>query len=85
MRSLEEALDATELVERGMLVEYDHPVLGMVRSVGLPLEFGGFVPPTRPGPRLAADRDAVLAESGYSAEEIAVLERGGAFGGRAAD
>jgi crotonobetainyl-CoA:carnitine CoA-transferase CaiB-like acyl-CoA transferase len=80
MRSLEEALDETELAERGMLVEYDHPVLGTVRSVGLPLEVGGFEPPARPGPQLAADRDAVLTEGGFTVEEIAALERDGAFG-----
>ncbi len=67
VRSLEEALDADDLRRREMLAEYEHPTLGRVRSVGLPLRVGRFEPTYRPGPRFGEGQDAVLAELGYSA------------------
>ena len=80
VRSLEEALDVDELRRRSMLAEYDHQAFGTVRSVGLPLAMGGFVPTYTPGPRLGADGDGLLAELGYDDGEIASLRAAGAFG-----
>jgi crotonobetainyl-CoA:carnitine CoA-transferase CaiB-like acyl-CoA transferase len=80
VRSLEEALDRTELTERGMLAAYPHPSLGEVRSVGLPITLGDFEPTYRPGPGLGADGEAILADLGYSDAEIAGLRTAGAFG-----
>jgi crotonobetainyl-CoA:carnitine CoA-transferase CaiB-like acyl-CoA transferase len=85
VRSLEQALDVDELKGRGMLAEYEHPTFGTVRSVGLPLEFGGFEPTYRPGPELGGDGDAILRESGLDEAAIADLRARGAFGGGAAD
>jgi crotonobetainyl-CoA:carnitine CoA-transferase CaiB-like acyl-CoA transferase len=61
-RSMEEALDPALLQDRGLLVEYDHPVLGTVRTVASPLTFDGFVPVPAPAPRLDGDRSALLPE-----------------------
>ncbi len=83
VRSLAEALDTAELTERGMLAAYEHPTLGAVRSVGLPLSLSDFEPTYRPGPRLGADGDAILGRVGYSDAEIAELRAAGAFGGDA--
>jgi crotonobetainyl-CoA:carnitine CoA-transferase CaiB-like acyl-CoA transferase len=80
VRSIEEALDSTELTERGMLAAYPHPSLGEVRSVGLPIALSDFEPTYRPGPGLGADGDAILADLGYAEEEIAALRTAGAFG-----
>jgi crotonobetainyl-CoA:carnitine CoA-transferase CaiB-like acyl-CoA transferase len=80
VRSLEEALDTGELQARGMLATYEHPAFGTVRSVGLPITVGGYVPQYRRAPRLAEDTDAVLAGLGYAAEQVAELARDGAFG-----
>jgi crotonobetainyl-CoA:carnitine CoA-transferase CaiB-like acyl-CoA transferase len=80
VRSLEEALDPAELRGRGMLVEYQHPSLGVVRSVGLPLHVGGYAPAYAPGPLLGGDQEAVLAGVGYGPAEIAALRDAGAFG-----
>ena len=80
VRSLEEALDVDELQGREMLAEYEHPSLGMVRSVGLPLRVGDYAPSYRPGPALGADQEDVLRAAGYTAAEIAELRVAGAFG-----
>jgi crotonobetainyl-CoA:carnitine CoA-transferase CaiB-like acyl-CoA transferase len=44
------------------------------------LKISGFSPEYRAGPRLDADRDAILGTLGYAADEIARLEEAGAFG-----
>ena len=80
VRSLAEALDLDELQGREMLAEYEHPALGTIRSVGLPLHVGGYVPVYAPGPLLGGDQAAVLGDVGYSADEIEALRAAGAFG-----
>ena len=80
VRSMEEALDIQELEERGMLAAYEHPVFGTVRSMGLPITVGGYVPQYRRAPRLGEDTDEVLAGLGYPVEQVAELSRQGAFG-----
>lgn len=85
VRSLEEALSLESLNERAMLAEYEHPRLGAVRSVGLPLRVGGYEPEYRPGPALGADIESLLAEVGLSATDTAELAERGAFGRRDGD
>jgi crotonobetainyl-CoA:carnitine CoA-transferase CaiB-like acyl-CoA transferase len=80
VRSLAEALDEDDLARREMLAEYDHPTLGRVRSVGLPLHVAGFRPTYSPGPQLGADQSRVLAALGYGEAEVAELAASGAFG-----
>lgn len=80
VRSLQEALDLDELQGRNMLASYDHPALGPVRSVGLPLHVADFTPSYLPGPVLGEDQDDVLGAVGYSDSEIAALRLAGAFG-----
>jgi crotonobetainyl-CoA:carnitine CoA-transferase CaiB-like acyl-CoA transferase len=80
VRSLEQALDTEELSGRMMLVEYEHPGLGTVRSVGLPITVGDYKPEYRRGPRLGEDGITLLAQLGYSEAAIAALSDRGAFG-----
>lgn len=80
VRQMEEALDRDELLERGMLAEYEHPVLGAVRSVALPMVVGDYTPQYRRGPRLGENTAALAAELGYTEDEISALARRGAFG-----
>lgn len=80
VRTMEAALNAEELVERGMLAEYEHPVLGTVRSVGLPLGVGGFAPEYRRAPALNEHGTALLESLGYSSLEIVDFRSRGAFG-----
>jgi crotonobetainyl-CoA:carnitine CoA-transferase CaiB-like acyl-CoA transferase len=82
VRSLEEALEPGRLDERGMLAEYEHPTLGRVRSVGLPLFFSDYEPTYRPGPGMGADEASVLADLGYDQGQVEALRSRGAFGVR---
>jgi crotonobetainyl-CoA:carnitine CoA-transferase CaiB-like acyl-CoA transferase len=85
VRSLEQALDVDELRGRSMLAEYEHPALGTVRSVGLPLTLGGYEPVYRAGPSLAQDGDAILRELGFDHAEVARFRAAGAFGAKTPD
>jgi crotonobetainyl-CoA:carnitine CoA-transferase CaiB-like acyl-CoA transferase len=80
VRSLASALDEQELIARDMLASYPHPVFGEIRSVGTPFVLSGFEPAYRRAPALEGDREDVLRELGYGADEVAALEAGGAFG-----
>ena len=64
-----------------MLAAYDHPRLGEVRSVGLPLTVSGYVPRYRAAPALGVDATNLLTEAGYDEHQIARLAADGAFGG----
>lgn len=80
VRSMEAALDRSELSRRGMLASYRHSALGEVTTVGLPIKVSGYQPKYRQGPLLDADRFAVLREAGYGPDDIEALQRRGAFG-----
>jgi crotonobetainyl-CoA:carnitine CoA-transferase CaiB-like acyl-CoA transferase len=80
VRSLEQALDLDELSARDMLVEYQHPGLGTVRSIALPLSVGNYSPEYKRAPRLGEDGMPLLTRLGYSPVEIAALSDRGAFG-----
>ena len=80
VRDLPDALDVEELQARGMLASYDHPRLGQVKSVGLPVHVSGFAPEYRAAPALGADAADLLAELGYDEAEVARLAETGAFG-----
>jgi crotonobetainyl-CoA:carnitine CoA-transferase CaiB-like acyl-CoA transferase len=80
VRDLAATLDPVELERRAMLAAYDHPTLGTVRGVGLPLRVSGHDPKYRASPGLGADAADLLTELGYDGEAIGRLAREGAFG-----
>jgi crotonobetainyl-CoA:carnitine CoA-transferase CaiB-like acyl-CoA transferase len=80
VRELSQALEAEDLEERGMLASYEHPQLGAVSSVGLPLRVSGFTPSFRAAPALGADAADLLVELGYDESALARLAETGAFG-----
>ena len=82
VRSMEQALDPTSLAEHDLLVEYDHPALGRVRSIGLPMTVREYAPHYTRGPRLGEDGTPILEGLGYSSSAISALEEQGAFGAR---
>ena len=63
-----------QVLARDMLVELEHPTLGTIKNVGSPLKFTE-TPTTlhRPPPLLGQHTDEVLADYGYSANDIATL------------
>jgi crotonobetainyl-CoA:carnitine CoA-transferase CaiB-like acyl-CoA transferase len=80
VRELSDALDVELLEQRDMLASYEHPRLGTVRGVGLPLQVSGFTPSYRASPALGADAAGLLAELGFDESAIARLADAGAFG-----
>lgn len=63
VRDLEEALDLPHLVSRGSVAE-----IGRLRYIAQPMKFStGPIKPTGPPPTLDQDRNAILAELGYTA------------------
>ncbi|MCH8168980.1 MAG: CoA transferase [Proteobacteria bacterium] len=64
---------------REMMVEMEHPQAGRVRNIGIPVKLSetpGSI--RRPAPTLGQHTDEVLAEFGYSSDEIAKLKDSGA-------
>jgi crotonobetainyl-CoA:carnitine CoA-transferase CaiB-like acyl-CoA transferase len=58
-------------VGRRLTVVIEHPVIGHYKAVGSPVKFGGVRREAHtPPPELGQDSEGILAELGYSAEEI---------------
>jgi crotonobetainyl-CoA:carnitine CoA-transferase CaiB-like acyl-CoA transferase len=69
-----------------MVVEIEQPGLGTVRQLGAPVKLSRTpADPTRPAPAFGEHTEQVLAEAGYSAEEVAAMLASGAAAGPSAD
>ena len=67
-----ETLADPQVLARDMVVDTDHPALGRLRTLGTPLKLSRTpLTPGRPAPRLGEHTDQVLAEAGFTSEEIA--------------
>lgn len=79
VQSLEEAADDPHAAARGMWVEVAHEQVGRVRQVAHPIKFCE-TPASirRPAPTLGEQTREVLAEAGYTAEEVEALVTAGA-------
>ena len=76
-----EAFAAPEAIARSMTVEVQHPAWGRLRQVGLPFEFERTPASIRIAPPvLGQDSATILAELGYSADEVGSLRRDGVLG-----
>ncbi len=83
---MDEALDSELVRARQMVVEMEQPGLGTVRQLGAPLKLSRTpADPTRPAPAFGEHTDEVLAEAGYSPEEIKAMKDSGAAAGPSAD
>ncbi|MGZ6695154.1 MAG: CaiB/BaiF CoA transferase family protein [Solirubrobacteraceae bacterium] len=84
---LDEALDSELVRAREMVVQLDQPgATEPVRLLGVPVKLSRTPGDANraPGPGLGEHTHEVLAELGYSDDEIAALETGGAIAGRPA-
>ena len=78
---MEQVWNNEQVRARNMDVELEHPAAGTVRHIGLAAKLYGT--PGRmdwPAPTMGQHTDEVLAEAGYSDEEIAELRSSGAAG-----
>ncbi|HEV2790049.1 MAG TPA: CoA transferase, partial [Solirubrobacterales bacterium] len=83
---LDEALDSELVRARGMVVELEQPELGTVRQLGTPVKMSRTpADPTRPAPAFGEHTHEVLAEVGYSEDEIAAMKESGAVAGPAVE
>ena len=71
--SLAEALDNPYLRDRGGVMTLDHPARPGLKVVASAIRSDGARLSGRPGPGYGADTGAVLAEAGYTEDEIAQL------------
>jgi len=73
VRSIAEALDDPQIIARAMIEEIDHPAIGPLKLLGLPVKLSATPGSVRlPPPRLGEHTRAVLSgDLGWSAEDVA--------------
>lgn len=74
IHTLDQALAHPQVAARELIVTSQHPLLGEVRNIGLPVRFGGQPRQAAlPAPLLGEHSREILADLGYSSEEIEAL------------
>ena len=74
----EEVLAHPHTEARGIVLDYDHPRLGKLKTIAQPIQFdSGRRGIKSPPPMLGEHSRAVLDELGYAADEIAAMVRSG--------
>jgi crotonobetainyl-CoA:carnitine CoA-transferase CaiB-like acyl-CoA transferase len=77
--TLPEVFADPQVIDQEMVIGCEHPGRGEVKMLGFPIKFAEApCRLRRPAPDLGADTDAVLAELGYAAADIARLRAAGA-------
>jgi crotonobetainyl-CoA:carnitine CoA-transferase CaiB-like acyl-CoA transferase len=77
--SFEQTLADPQVAARKMVVEIDHPKIGMMKTLGLPIKSTGELTEIRkPAPLLGQHTEEVLAEIGYGKADIEAMIAGGA-------
>ena len=81
INTIDQALSDEHLIERGIIVELEHPALGMIKSIATPIHMSETPLNYRlPPPRLGEHTDAVLSELGYDHNRIQILRQQGIIG-----
>lgn len=78
INTVKEALTDPHIIERGMIIELDHPALGIVKSLATPVHLSDTpLIYHRHPPILGEHTDEVVHELGYSQEQIKLLHQQG--------
>lgn len=76
-----EALEDPQILHRDMVLEFDHPTVGKVKQVGIPIKLSETPGSVRSlGTLTGTETDEVLADFGYSQDDIKRLRDQGALG-----
>ena len=74
----DQILNDPHITARNMVVEIEHPKMGRMKTIGLPLKSTGELTAIRkPAPWLGQHSEEVLRDVGYSALDVAALFAGG--------
>jgi formyl-CoA transferase len=71
--SMKELANSPDLRKSGSIVEVDHKVRGKYLTIGSPIKFSDLEVEVKPSPVLGEHTNEVLADLGYSADDIAKL------------
>lgn len=78
VQRIDEVLADPQIQARGMVVEQDHPVLGKIKLPNLPFRFSGCDTTIHQvAPDLGQDNAEIAASVGFSAEQIADMQKEG--------
>ncbi|MFP3566305.1 formyl-CoA transferase [Paraburkholderia sp. SIMBA_030] len=77
--SMKEIADEPSLRKTGTIVEVDHPLRGKYLTVGNPIKMSDSPTEVKRSPLLGEHTDEVMAELGYSPEQISALRTAGAI------
>ena len=78
INTVSEALSSSQTVARDMVIDMEHPAVGPIRMLGLPLRFSATPAGIRlPPPELGADTSSLLSELGLGPDEIESLHQRG--------
>ncbi|GAB4539683.1 MAG: CaiB/BaiF CoA-transferase family protein [Anaerolineae bacterium] len=78
INSVPETLSHPQLLERGFIVELEHPLAGLVKSLANPVRFSDTPVSYRlPPPTLGEHNAAILGDLGFAPEEIEVFAKEG--------
>ena len=79
INDMRDVYDDPQVAARGMMEEMEHPLAGVTKHIGIPLKLSATPGSIRkPSPLLGQHTDEVLAEHGFSPDEIADLRNAGA-------
>lgn len=74
INTVKEALNDPHLIERGMIVELEHPALGMIKSLATPVHLSDTpLAYFRHPPRLGEHTDEILTQLHYTPDQIQTL------------
>jgi len=74
VNSIPQALKDPQVDALGLIIDYDHSVLGKIRQTGPPFKFSGYKPEFKPGSALGEDTEEVLTRlGGYRKDELSEI------------